>query len=86
MAENNYDSVNNMPATISIKSTLISYMTRNKEIKSSSTNLGVLEKVDLQIKVFQKKLIYKVVVLHLKNFLDNDRNSSLPAICNFTNA
>ena len=54
MAENNYDSVNNMPATISIKSTLISYMTRNKEIKSSSTNLGVLEKVDLQIKVFQK--------------------------------
>ena len=48
MAENNYDSVNNMPATISIKSTLISYMTRNKEIKSSSTNLGVLDKVDLQ--------------------------------------
>ena len=86
MAENNYDSVNNMPATISIKSTLISYMTRNKEIKSSSTNLGVLENVDLQIKVFQKKLIYKVVILYLKNSLDNKCNSSLPAICNFTNA
>ena len=30
-------------------------MTKNKEIKSSSTNLGVLEKVDRQIKLFQKK-------------------------------
>ena len=61
-------------------------MTRNKEIKSSSTNLDVLENVDLQIKVFQKKLIYKVVILYLKNSLDNKCNSSLPAICNFTNA
>ena len=61
-------------------------MTRKEEINSCSTNIGVLKIVDLQIKVFQKKLIYKVVVLHLKNFLDNDRNSSLPAICNFTNA
>ena len=83
MAENIYDSVNNMPATISVKSKSDLFC---KEIKSSSTNLGVLEKVDLQIKVFQKKLIYKVVVLHLKNSLDNNRNSSLPAICNFTNA
>ena len=61
-------------------------MTTNKEIKSSSTNLDVLENVDLQIKVFQKKLIYKVVILHLKNSLDNNCNSSLPAICNFFNA
>ena len=47
MAENIYDSVDNMPATISVKSKsdlfCLSYMIRNKEIKSS-TNLGVLEK------------------------------------------
>ena len=47
MAENIYDSVDNMPAIISVKSKsdlfCLSYMIRNKEIKSS-TNLGVLEK------------------------------------------
>ena len=64
MAENIDDSVDNMTATISGKwksdlfcLTLISYMTRKKEIKTCCTNLGVLKKIDLQIKAFQKKLI-----------------------------
>ena len=64
MAENIDDSVDNMTATISDKwksdlffLTLISYMTRKKEFKTCSTNLGVLKKVDLQIKAFQEKLI-----------------------------
>ena len=64
MAENIDDSVDNMTAAISGKwnsdlfcLTLITYMPRKKEIKTCSTNLGVLKKVDLQIKAFQKKLI-----------------------------
>ena len=64
MAENIHDGVDNITATISGKwrsdlffLTLISYMTRKKEIKTCSTNLGVLKKVDLQIKAFQRKLI-----------------------------
>ena len=33
----------------------------------------------------RKSWSYKVVVLHLKSSLDNNHNSSLPSICNFTN-
>ena len=58
MAENIFDSVGNMTAFFLGKSRsvlfglLISYMTDNREMKRCSTNLGVLEKVDLQMKVF----------------------------------
>ena len=64
MAENIDDSVDNMTTTISGKwksdlfcLTLISYMSRKKEINTCFTNLGVLKKGDLQIKAFQKKLV-----------------------------
>ena len=58
MTENTYDSISNMIGPISGKlqielfCLLLSYMTNNKEIKRCSTNLGIPEKVDQQMKVF----------------------------------
>ena len=88
MAENIDGSVDNVTATISGKwksdlfcLTLISYMTRKKEIKTCSTNLGVLKRVDLQIKAFQRKLILQSSCSASKKL-----SASLPSICNLTNA
>ena len=93
MAENIYDSGDNMTATISRKSKsdlfcLLLQVTWNQELFYKSRRS---KKIDLQIKAFQKKLILQSSCsaskkLGAKNCLDNDRNSSLLSICNFTNA
>ena len=59
MAENIYDNVGQHDchylrwvAIRVILPTLVSYMTTNNEIEGCSTILGVLEKIDLQMKAF----------------------------------